>query len=665
MNSKKFCSLLIPGIKLYIAIIFCLDVIMLFYNYWISLIIFFILCYLLYYNAHNKNLKAKEMLEYIKDLQFDADSVTKDTLLKLPLPMVVLQFNGVIKWYNSKFAEIFEQDELFGTPIQSLIKDSQITKLIGNKEDVSVSLSHGDKTYQVVSNVVIDEVRTSNSMIILYFIDHTDLVNLQKEYMDNKSVEAIIMVDNYEEVMQNTNDAGRAQIFAEIDKKIADWASFTGGMLKRYERDKYVFIFHRKYLAELEAKKFHILDEIREINIGNKIPVTLSIGIGLDGKSLAENDAFARAAIDIALGRGGDQVVIKDGTKLRFIGGKTKEMERRTKVKARVVAFALRELVSQADKVIIMGHQNGDADSLGASVGLYRGIRSKGKEAYIVHSTANPTVQRLIKRLHTVDEFKNVFLTRTQALDMTTNKTLLIVVDTHRLSYVEFPELLKKTEQIVIIDHHRRAAEFIEPAVLVYHEPYASSTCEMVTEIIQYMDENIKLSTVEAEALYAGITMDTKNFIFKTGVRTFEAASFLRRAGVDTVSVKRLFQHNMQTFTTIARIVETAETVHGNIAVSVCTEDIADKHLIIAQAADELLNISGIVSSFVMCKADNEIIISGRSFGDINVQLILEKLGGGGHLTVAGAQLFGVSVEEAKKQLLQAIEEYYEEMPQK
>jgi len=662
MDDKRFSNLPIHEAGLYLWIIFLLIAVMTFYNYWIALAGALIFCCLVYYNVRSKSLKTREMIEYIKNLQIDIDSATKGTLLYFPLPMVVLQPNGIIKWYNSRFEEIFKQEELFGKQIQSLVKDLQISKLLEEPENISLNLSYEGKEYQVLGNIV----QTGNSkeneyMIILYLIDRTELSYMHKKYKEDKCIEGIIIIDNYEEIMMNTDDTSRPQILAEIDRRLTNWVAFTGGVLKKYERDKYIFLFEYKYLSKLEERKFDILDEIREINAGNKIPVTLSIGIGLDGNSMIENDSFARAAIDIALGRGGDQVVIKNGTNLRFIGGKTKEMERRTKVKARVVAYALRELISQSEKVIIMGHQNGDMDSVGASVGLYRGIKSKGKDAYILLSTLNPTVHNLLKRFDKVEEYHNVFLTKAQAMDIIKDKTLLIIVDTHRPSYVEYPELLKKTEHIVIIDHHRRAAEFIENAVLTYHEPYASSTCEMVTEILQYMDDNIKLNVIEAEALYAGIAIDTKNFTFKTGVRTFEAASFLRRSGVDTISVKQLFQNDLQTYIARANIVKAAEIVHENVAISVCNENIKEKQLIIAQAADELLNISGIGASFVMCRINDGVVISGRSLGDINVQFILEKLGGGGHLTVAGAQLPGITLEQAREKLIESIYDYFDE----
>ncbi|WHH57554.1 DHH family phosphoesterase [Petroclostridium sp. X23] len=667
MDNKKFYRILIPGVSLYLWIIFISIFIMAFYGHWIEAVFgIIIFCYLLYYNARSKSLKTKEITKYIENLTFHVDSATKDTLLHFPLPMVVLHLNGIITWYNPKFGDIFKGQELFEKPIQHFVKDLQVAALIENESNISLNLSYDDRYYHIVGNVVkIDSAPESNYMIVLYWIDNTELKTLESKYKDEKNIESIIMIDNYDEVMQNTDDGNRPQVLAEIDKRLTTWVSFTNGVIKKFERDKYIFIFEKKYLFKFEEKKFDILDSIREINIGNKIPVTLSIGIGLNGETILENDTYARAAIDIALGRGGDQVVIKDRDVLKFYGGKTKELEKRTKVKARVMAYALRELIAQADQIMIMGHQNGDIDSVGASIGLYRGVKYRGKNAFIVLNSFNPTVSNLLLRLEKIEEYNDVFISKNQAMDMVSDKTLVIVVDTHRTSFTECPELLKETHHVVVIDHHRRGAEFIENAVLTYHEPYASSTCEMITEILQYIDEKVKLNTVEAEALYAGIAVDTKNFSFKTGVRTFEAASYLRRMGVDTTSVKQLFQNDLDTFVARANTVKAAEIFHSNLAISVCPENTKNAQLIIAQAADELLNITGITASFVMCNVNGETIISGRSLGDINVQVILEKLGGGGHLTVAGAQLPGISVEEARIQLKTAIEQYYDDLSEK
>lgn len=462
--------------------------------------------------------------------------------------------------------------------------------------------------------------------------------------------------------MQSLEDSKRPQMMAEIEKSIAGWLAHTGGILKKFERDKFLCLFAFKYLKELEEKKFEILETVKEINFGNKIPVTLSIGMGINAPTILENMQNANASIDIALGRGGDHVVIKDGDNFRFFGGRTRELEKRTRVKARVIAYALRGLIDQAPSVLIMGHENADIDCLGAALGIYRIVKSRDKRVNIVLNHSNPNIDAVLNKLGKEPEYSNVFVGRNEALDIITKKTLLIVLDTHRPSFTETPELLKMTDQIVIIDHHRRGADYIQDVVLSYHETYASSTCELVTELMQYLEEKIRLTSIETEALYAGIVVDTKNFIFKTGVRTFEAASYLRRQGVDTVSVKQLFQNDLKTYITISNIVKDAEVVYDNIAISICPSNIKNAQLIAAQAADQLLSLSGLIAAFVLSSKEGEIVISGRSLGEINVQMILEKLGGGGHMTVAGAQLENVTIEEAKVRLKNAIYEYIESL---
>lgn len=661
MDNKKFSRILTPGVSLYFWTIFILIGILTYYNYWLAILGLGIFVYLFYHNARNKYVTNREIKKYIENLTFHVDTATKDTLLHFPLPMVVLQLNGIITWYNAEFASIFENQALFEQPITSFVEELDVKKLIAKQQGGSFSLSLHckDKYYKVMGNIVkVESITDTGYIIVLYWMDHTKLTQLKQLSEQKKSVESIIMIDNYDEVMQSTDDVNRPQVLAEIDKRLTQCVSFTNGVLKKFERDKYLLIFEHQYLKVIEEKKFDILDQIREINISNTIPVTLSIGIGLNGETVAQNDIYAKAAIDIALGRGGDQVVINDHGNLRFFGGKTKEVEKRTKVKARVMAYALRELITQSSQVLIMGHQNADIDVIGAAIGLYGAVKRRKQKGYIVLGSYNESVKNLLTRIQKNEGFENAFLTPNQALDIIDGQTLLVVVDTHRSSFTDCPTLLERTNHVVVIDHHRRAAEFIDNTVLVYHEPYASSTCEMVTEILQYIEDDVKLSTIEAEALYAGIVIDTKNFTFKTGVRTFEAASFLRRAGVDTVSVKQLFQSDLDTYVARANIVKAAQIYRKQIAVSATQVAIKDIQMVIAQAADELINIKDVKASFVLCQAEENILISGRSWGQINVQVILEKLGGGGHLSVAGAQLTELTLEEAQERLKQVIDEY-------
>jgi c-di-AMP phosphodiesterase-like protein len=419
-------------------------------------------------------------------------------------------------------------------------------------------------------------------------------------------------------------------------------------------------IAKNRIMAGLRQKKFELLDQVRDIKAGNTIPVTLSIGVGYDAETPALINSSALSAMELALGRGGDQAVVKQGTKLYFYGGRSQGVEKRTKVKSRVIANALRELMEQSDKVLIMSHEDPDLDSIGSALGIYRCARFIGKNARIVLDKSNASVDSLIKRLEAEEIYEGLFIRRDDALDRIDKDTLLVVVDTHRPSFTEAPELLERAERIVVFDHHRRGAESIENATLTYLEPFASSASELITEIVQYFDDRIRLEPLEADALLAGITMDTKNFIFKTGVRTFEAASYLRRAGADPTAVRQLFQDDMETFSSRAETISNARLIFPGVAISQCPPDTKHPQLIAAQAADTLLNIKGIHSSVVLCSTSEGVMISGRSLGNLNMQVILEKLGGGGHLTMAGAQLHNITMEEAEKMVIQAIEEYLE-----
>ncbi len=493
-------------------------------------------------------------------------------------------------------------------------------------------------------------------------IQKTENIIVKKEEIKETPLVGLIFIDNFEEAMESMEEVRWPLLVALIDRKLNSLAQQLDGIVRKFEKDKYMCVFSNEHLKVLQEKKFEILDQIREINIGNELPVTLSIGIGVNGKTLAQSMEYARAAINLALGRGGDQAVLKDMDKYSFYGGKTKEVEKSTRVKARIKAYAFRELVEAADEIIVMGHKIPDVDCLGAAVGVYRAAELLGKKSYIVLNEVNTSIKSLYDRLIQSGEYKEeIFLDRTKAMSCIGDKTLLVLVDVHRPNYTECPELLDVCKKIVVFDHHRKSAEFIEHAVLTYLETYASSTCELVVEILQYIVDKVKLKPIEADALLAGITVDTKNFAYKVGARTFEAAAFLRRNGADTTRVRMLFQNDMESYKARATTVRDAEVYKETMAISVCPGDTQNPVLTTAQAADELLNISGITASFVMCSADDKILISARSVGDMNVQLIMEKLGGGGHLTVAGAQLTDASIYTAREQLKDAIQEYLQE----
>ena len=671
MDSKKFLGLFIPRESFYLWVILMLVAVIAVLEWHIAIPGFILFAFLTYYYLSSNHKRRIQISSYIENLNFNIDTATKDTLLNFPLPLVITETDGSIVWYNSSFKNISGQED----ECEKVVRDTAAwlnARKITDGSDISREVTLNGMQYQVLCNFVgsrrgpqgssVGGAESENDIYVLYFIDITELVQLRKTYADEKIMAGIIVIDNYDDLMQSMPDANRPQMLAEIDKKVVRWTSFTNGILKKYDREKYLFLFESKYMKELEEKKFDILDTVKEINTDNRIPVTLSLGFGMNGKSLSGNLDYAAAAIDVALGRGGDQVVVKNGDSFRFFGGKTREVEKRTKVKARVIAYALRELINQSQTVLIMGHENADVDSLGASLGLYRLAVSRDKRTFIVLNKINPTIESLVSRIQKSGKYENLFISRGEALEITDGKTLLIIVDTHRPSFTEVPELIGSAGQVVVIDHHRRGADYIQDTVLLYQETYASSTCELVTEILQYFDEKLKLNPVEAEGLYAGIVVDTKNFTFKTGVRTFEAASWLRRQGVDTVSVKQLFQNDLTTYTNISDVVKSAEMINNEIAISECPAGMKNVQLIAAKSADELLSLSGIAAAFVLCSAGNEIWISGRSLGDINVQMILEKLGGGGHLSVAGAQLSDMGIGEAKDKLKYAIMEYVKEL---
>ena len=498
-------------------------------------------------------------------------------------------------------------------------------------------------------------------IIIIYFIDDSKLVELESLF-DNKDMYiGLIMIDNYEEIIQRLEDSEKTGLMAEIEKKLYDWASDFKGLILKSERDTFVCIFEKQYIKEIEDRKFDILDNIKELQPSDKMQFTLSIAISNDGSSYLEKYKTAQAALDIVLGRGGDQAVIHEGDKYTFFGGRTQELEKRTKVKARIISHALEGLIQESSKVMIMGHSNSDMDCIGASMGIYRLTKSLEKDAYLV---LNPKGENLVTFLNEINgnsEYENLILEPQAAISEIDDDTLLVIVDTNKKNYVESPELLQKAKKIVVIDHHRRSPDYIENAMLTFHEVYASSASELVTELVEYAQQEVTLTDLEAEALYAGIMMDTKSFTFKTGVRTFEAAAYLRKCGVDIIKVKKWFQSNLDTYNKISGIIGKAEIVYDSIAISVYEEEDKDANIVCAKAADELLTISNITASFVLGKLDNKICISGRSIGDINVQVILEKLGGGGHITLAGAQVESTDIYEVKQELINRINEYFSE----
>ncbi len=573
--------------------------------------------------------RKSEISDYITDLTINVDSAAKNTLINSPFPLIILETDGNVIWKSSKFNK-----EFANVGINSYIDDiaKEIKMDIENQKKVEIDkeINIEDKVYHVIGNFVKIKQKnlkkTSKYMTILYFMDITEKQETLKKYEDSKTCIGIIMIDNYEEIIQRIQAEERPQIMAEIEKDLYDWASESEGVMIKKERDTFVFVFEQKFLEKMKEEKFSILDKIKEIRNDERLQITLSIAISNEGNTNYEKYKSATDAMDIALGRGGDQAVIKTEGKYLFFGGRAQELEKRTKVKARVVAHALEELIEGSQNVIIMGHLNADIDSMGSSLGLYRFAKNLNKDAYIVNNKTGLSLDSFIETLEKQEEYKDILVDKNKALSLITENTLLIITDTHKKSYVEVPELLDKTERIVVVDHHRRGTDYIENATLTFHEAYASSAAELVTEIIEYATNDIVLNQIEAESLYAGIMVDTKNFTFKTGVRTFEAAAYLRKYGIDIIKIKKWFQSDLESYNVIADIVKKAEVINETIGISEYEEKDKNANLICAKAADELLTISNITASFVIGNLGDKICISGRSIGDINVQIILEKL---------------------------------------
>ena len=620
------------------------------------------------YYANRK--RKSEISETLQDLTLTVDSAAKTSLINSPFPLIIMETDGNIIWKSSKF-----NSEFMDVDINSYMNDLSIelrsdieSREDKKNRDIVRQITIGNRIYKIIGRYVDfknkdrDKKGKKEYMIILHFIDDTENVKLQKEYKDSKSCVGIIMVDNYEETIRGLDASEKPIVTAEIDKKMYDWASLTNGVLIKSDRDRYVYLFEQRYLETLKEDKFSILDKIKEIDTKEKVQFTLSIAVSNEGLTDKQKYESAQGAMDVVLGRGGDQAVIRENEIYKFFGGRAEEVEKRTKVKARVVAHALENLIKESKKVMIMGHNNPDMDSIGSCMGIYRLAKTLDTNAYIVSSEDVPALKAFNKELEKDSEYEDVIINKEVAMENVDEDTLLVVVDTHKVNYVDAPELLKEVKKIVIVDHHRRSADYIENATLMFQEVYASSAAELVTELLQYAETKINLKTIEAESLYAGIMMDTKNFTFKTGVRTFEAAAYLRRCGVDIIRVKKWFQSDLKSFNTIADIVKRADIVNTTIAISIYDKTSKEASLICAKAADELLTISDITASFVLGNTGEKICISGRSIGDINVQVILEKLGGGGHITLAGAQVEGMTIEETKQELINRINEYFSEI---
>ena len=604
----------------------------------------------------------------------DYAKIQKELLHDLAVPYGLCDLKGNILWCNKELKDIVSEDILEYKALNEIFKDMDENNLSMEDENKEIEIVYNSKNYRMEFrriNVkeafnaakVINIENDDEYLIAFYLFDETELKLLKKEHEDQKLVAGVIYIDNYEEALESVEDVKRSLLMALIDRKINQFVANIEGVVRKIEKDKYFVIFMYKHLDALQTSKFSIVDEVRSVNIGNEMAITISIGLGVNGGSYVQNCEYSRVAIDLALGRGGDQAVVKDNDKIYYYGGKSKQVEKNTRVKARVKAHALREILGSKDKVLIMGHQIADIDAFGAGLGLYRAMKTLNKKANIVLNEVTTSLRPMVDRVLASDEYEdNLIVTSQEAINMVDANTLVIVVDVNRVSYTECPELLGQCKSVVVLDHHRQTTDGIENALLSYVEPYASSTCEMVAEILQYIQDGIKLKQIEADAMYGGIMIDTNNFSQKTGVRTFEAAAFLRRNGADVARVRKMFRNNMQEFKTRAIAVSRAETFCGEYVISDCpAENVESPTIVCAQAANELLNISGVNASFVLTTYNEKIYISARSIDNINVQLIMERIGGGGHLNIAGAQLEGYTLEEAKLLVKEVVTKMKEE----
>ncbi len=660
MKNKLFTW---SDIRLYLIVMALMVVVVAFFQPIVAFILALIVAYIIYYSKQKIDQKKKDLNKYIEGLAHDFDSATKHAIFNMPFPIVFIDEEGLISWYNTPFLALMEEDDLINKSISELIPTFNLSEMKQKSENEYLNIDYLDKSFNVYPNFLTDKISTGKGKLtVLYWVDDTEYEVLKKQATNNKTVVILIDVDNYDDVKNTTPDTHRPIVLAEIDQLINTYFSQYGGLVRKFENDKFLVVINQEGLEIIKSKKFDLLDQIRDLDMGNTIPITLSIGACQAEGSILESYANANAAIDIALGRGGDQAVVNNGSAFDFYGGKSKALEKRNKVKARVIGDALRQLIDQSDNVFVMGHKNPDMDSIGSAIGVMRAIENRDKEAYLVLNGVNPSIRNLMERMktHSPQMLKKI-VTSEEALNIASKDSLLIVVDNHRPAMTEEPLLLDRIPKVVVIDHHRRGAAFIKDPVLVYLEPYASSASELVTEVLTYMTNEPNLTKFEAEALLAGIMVDTKNFSFQTGVRTFEAASVLKRAGADTTVVKQLFRDDISTFKNKSMVIQSSKIIYDKIAIGRLEEKMDDSTLIAAQAANELLNINGVDASFVLSQLEDKIHISGRSLGSLSVQLILEKLGGGGHLTSAGAQVEKLSMEEVEKLLIGIIGDYLEE----
>ena len=610
----------------------------------------------------------KRILTGLVGFAADFDQSQKNLMASMELPYGIADEAGRLLWTNRAFSAVIRDEKSARRSLTALFPEITEEGLEKMDHALEVQCAYGGAIYRAsIKRVTIQSdsgllsavpgQKTEQQVLAVYLYDETEIHEYMQAITDQKMVAGLIYLDNYDEALESVEEVRRSLLVALIDRKVSKYISGVNGIVKKMEKDKYFFAIEQKYMPSLEAERFSLLEDVKTVNIGNEMAVTLSIGIGINGDTYIRNYEYARTAIDMALGRGGDQAVVKNGEKIQYYGGKSQQLEKTTRVKARVKAHALRELLETKDRLLIMGHKIGDIDSFGSAIGVYRIAAALGKKAHIVINEVTSSVRPMMDRfINNSDYPQDLFLMGDDAAELADPSTALVVVDVNRPSYTEEPQLLNLVKTIVVIDHHRQSSEIISNATLSYVEPYASSACELVAEILQYVTDSIRIKSLEADAMYAGIVIDTNNFTNQAGVRTFEAAAFLRRTGADVTRVRKLFRDKMEDYKARAEAVRQAEVFEGAFAISVCpAENVESPTVVGAQAANELLDIIGIKASVVLTPYNGKIYVSARSIDEINVQVMMEKLGGGGHRTIAGAQLPGATVEEAKEKIKDVI----------
>ncbi len=606
---------------------------------------------------YNKPIIMNELISFATQY----GQIQRRLLRDLELPHALLDDGGKIIWTNIAFERLVHQEKGYRKSVTSLFPSITKDKLPGGNEEDEVEFDVEYEAGNYIAKLkkislkemaqnsdIIEAKGYDGYLIAMYLFDETALKIALKEVDDQSLAVGLIYLDNYEEALESVEEVRRSLLIALIDRKVNKYIAAMDGICKKLEKDKYLVIMRKQAVTQLQESRFDLLEDVKTVNIGNEMAVTISIGMGLNGLSYAQNYEFARNAIDVALGRGGDQAVVKVPENVIYYGGKSQQMEKSTRVKARVKAHALKEIISVKDDVYVMGHRMGDVDSFGASVGIYRIARTMEKKAHIVLNDVTSSMQPMVEMFLNNDEYADdMVINNMQALEMVGNNAVLVVVDVNKPSITECPELLKRCKSVVVLDHHRQGTEIIENATLSYIEAYASSACEMVSEILQYISDDLKLTSEEADCMYSGIMIDTNNFMTKTGVRTFEAAAFLRRNGADVTRVRKIFRDDAAEYKAKADAVSQAEIYRDFYAISVCTGvDVASPTVVGAQAANELLNIRGIKASFILTPYNGIIYVSARSIDEVNVQVVMERMGGGGHLNIAGAQIENGTLEE-------------------